>query len=146
VKVAAVENPRTSDGKRACKVLLGVLSQGGSDTFTYLVSFGNGVVTIRCDQTVRAQELIRDAIAREHLQVVVYDRVAVAWVHHPAWAEGKRARDALQGVLTQRLGGTFIDIDAGWGWVIVDRDQAVRARELIRDAIVQEHLQVDVYE
>jgi len=146
MRVAAVENPGTADGKRACKVLLGVLTQGGSDTFTYVVDFGNGVVTIRCDQTVRAQELIREAIAREHLPVVVYNRVAIAWVHHPAWTEGKRARDVLQGVLTQELGGAFIDIDARWGWVIVDRDQAVRARELIREAIAREHLQVDVYD
>lgn len=145
VKVAEVENPRTAEGKRACMVLLGVLSEGGGETSSYLVNFGNGVVTIQCKQTKRAQELIRDAIAREHLQVIIFNRVSVALIRHAAWAEGRRARAVLQGVLTQELGGSFIGISSR-GWVIVDHDQVVRARELIRDAIAREHLQVKVFE
>ncbi|HVN37463.1 MAG TPA: hypothetical protein VMW19_04730 [Myxococcota bacterium] len=146
MQVAEIQNPRTADGRRAGEVLLEVLGkQGGADTFSFQIDPRTGVVSIRCDQNLRAQELIREAVARESLPVIVYDRIAVARVHHPAWAEGSRARGILQTVLTQGLGGAFVGIDPSFGYVVVDRDQADHARELIREAIAREQLQVDVY-
>jgi len=145
VQVAEIQNPRTTDGQRAGEVLLEVLwKQGGADTFSFQIDPRTGVVSIRCEQTLRAQELIREAVARESLPVVVYDRIAVARVHHPGWAEGTRACGILQTVLAQGLGGAFVGIDPGFGYVVVDRDQAEHARELIREAIAREDLRVDV--
>jgi hypothetical protein len=71
VVIAAVENPRTAEGKRAREVLGDVLKQGGSQTSSFEID-AKGFVLVDSDQRVRAGELVSDAIARGHLKAVIY--------------------------------------------------------------------------